>query len=231
MELGTALAAVVAAALHGRGQLVRPAKGADKQRYQNGNQRLGLLEQASAFKVRAAGLLRRYDLVRFLDQRGNEPQGNGHHHGQLMHRHMDFFQGIQQGFQTIRQSDGAGGIGHQEGSHHQQHDADHHEQSIFNALYGDPQDSPFPKVMGIRRKKNIQHTGEHNNDHQWLQTPHQRLQSHMGDLYTGCQRGDHHSIANQPLSAEEGDDIQRYQQDFGAGVQLVGNGISRKILA
>ena len=89
MELGSALAAVVAAALHGRGQLVGPPEGADEQRHQNGNQGLGLLDQAATLKVRAPGLLGRHDLVRLLDQRGNEPQGDGHHHGQLMDRHME----------------------------------------------------------------------------------------------------------------------------------------------
>ena len=41
---GAALAAVVAAALHGHRQLVGPAEGTDKQRYQNGQQGLGPLQ-------------------------------------------------------------------------------------------------------------------------------------------------------------------------------------------
>ena len=48
-----------------------------------------------AFKVRATGFLGGHDLIRLLDQRGDEPQGNAHHHGQLMHRHLDnFFRGF-----------------------------------------------------------------------------------------------------------------------------------------
>lgn len=54
---GAALAAVVAATLHSRRQLVRPAEGADEQRHQNGDQGLGLLDDIPALKVRAPGFL------------------------------------------------------------------------------------------------------------------------------------------------------------------------------
>ena len=55
MEGGAALAAVVAAALHGRGQLVGPAEGADEQGHQNGPQGPGPLEDIAGFKVRGPG--------------------------------------------------------------------------------------------------------------------------------------------------------------------------------
>ena len=231
MELGAALAAVVAAALHSRRQLVRPTEGADKQGHQNGHQRLGLLEDVPTVEVGATGLLRGHDLVRFLDQRGDEPQGNGHHHGQLVNGDMDLFQGVQQGFQSIRQADGAGGIGHQECPHHQQHDADDHEQRVFNTLHGDPEDAPLPEVVGVRGEEHIENACERDDEHQRLQAPHQRPQAHMGHLHAHGQRYRHDSVAHPALGAEQRNDVQRHQQDFRPGVQLMGAGISREILA
>ena len=38
--------------------------------------------------------------------RGDEAQGDGHHHGQLMDRHMDLFQRAQQGLQPVGEQDG-----------------------------------------------------------------------------------------------------------------------------
>ena len=73
----------------------------------------------AALKVRAPGLLGGHDLVRLLDQGGDEPQGDGHHHGQLMDRHMDLFHPAQQPLQPVGEADGAGGVGHQERAHDQ----------------------------------------------------------------------------------------------------------------
>jgi len=54
-----ALAAVVAAALHSRGQFVGPAEGADEQRHQDRQQGLGPAQEVAGLKVRTAGLRRR----------------------------------------------------------------------------------------------------------------------------------------------------------------------------
>ena len=122
----SALAARVAAALHGHRQLVRPAEGADEQRHQNRNQCLCPVNQATRLKVGASGLLCGDDLVRLLDQRGDKAKCNAHHHGELMHRHFYLFERSQHDLQRIRQRNGRGGIGEQEGTCHQHQNADNH---------------------------------------------------------------------------------------------------------
>ena len=124
---------MVAAALHGRGQLVGPAEGADEQRHQNRHQGLCLLHQIAAFKIRTPGLLGGHDLVRLLNEGGDEPQGDGHHHSQLVHRHMEAFEPAHELLQRIRQPDRAGGIGQKERAHNEQHDADDHEHRVAQA--------------------------------------------------------------------------------------------------
>ena len=103
MQGGAAFAAVVAAALHGRGQLVGPAEGADEQRHQDRHQGLGPLEDIAGFKVRAPGLLGGHDLVRLLDEGGDKAQGDGHHHGQLVDGQTQLLQRRQQALQSVRQ--------------------------------------------------------------------------------------------------------------------------------
>ena len=54
LHAGTALAAVVAAALHGQRQLIRPAERRNKQRDEDRQQRLGPLQHAARFQVGGA---------------------------------------------------------------------------------------------------------------------------------------------------------------------------------
>ena len=67
LHFRSAFAAVIAAAFHGRGQLVGPAESADEQRHQNGNQGLHPLHEAAVFKIRTTGPLSGHDLIRFFD--------------------------------------------------------------------------------------------------------------------------------------------------------------------
>ena len=71
-ELCPSLSAVVAAALHGRSQLIRPTEGRGEQRNDYGDQRLGALGQTSRGEVGAPRLLGGHDLVRLLHDGGDE---------------------------------------------------------------------------------------------------------------------------------------------------------------
>ena len=87
---------MVAAALHGHGQLVGPAERRDEERNEDGHQGLDALGEVTGIQHGAAGLLGVHDLFRFLDEGGDEPQRDGHHHSQLMHREVHLGQRAQQ---------------------------------------------------------------------------------------------------------------------------------------
>ena len=110
-ELGSALAAVIAAALHSRGELVGTAEGADEQRHKNGHHRLGPAEQIPGFKIRASGLLGGHDLVRLLDERRDEAQSDGHHHRKLMDGRVQLFERREQTLEAVGEGDRRGRIG------------------------------------------------------------------------------------------------------------------------
>ena len=165
------LAALIAPALHGRGQLVGPAEGTDEQGHQNGHQGPGPLEDIAGFKVRAPGLLGGHDLVRLLNQRGDEPQGNGHHHGQLMDGQAQLFQRRQQTLQPVRQGDGAGGIGQQEGAHDEHHNAQDHVDGGAQTLLGDMAQQPACSQRRAAGEKQVHNGREGHDDVNGLQAP------------------------------------------------------------
>ena len=75
---------MVAAGFHRHCQFTRAAERADEQRHQQGNHRLRAGEKVARLKIRTARHLRLHNLVRFLHQRGDEAERNGHHHRQLV---------------------------------------------------------------------------------------------------------------------------------------------------
>ena len=199
-------------------------------RYQQRDHSLGPLEDISGFKVRAPGLLGGHDLVRLLDQGGDKAQGNGHHHGQLVDRHMDLLQRAQQALQPVCQADGAGGIGQKERPHDEHGNAQHHEEGGLNALDGDLEDPPPPDLRA-RGIKQVQNRGKGDDEQHRLQPPHQGPGRHSGNGHTGDQHRRHQRIGHEPLCQEQGGDVYHDQDQLRSGVQLVGNGISGEILA
>src|SRR5690554_3412265 len=71
-ELRPALTAPVSPGFHGNGQFISTAKGTDEQRNQQGDQALGPLHQAAALEIGASSHLRFHDLLRLLQESGNE---------------------------------------------------------------------------------------------------------------------------------------------------------------
>ena len=169
------------------------------------------MKDISAFKIRASCLLCRHDLIRFLNQGRDKAQRNGHHHGQLVNRHPEPFQRPQQRLQSVRQPNGAGGVGHQKRTHDQKHNADNHEKRILDALFRNAKDAPFQKIRFSRCEENIQDTGKGDNDHQRLQPAHQRLEADLGYFHAHGQRGRHNHVSKQALGAEQRNDVQRDQ--------------------
>ena len=78
----SALAARVAAALHGERQLICAAERRDKQRNQYRYERLGALYKSACFKIRSARFLRVHYALDLLDKHGDKAQGERHYHGE-----------------------------------------------------------------------------------------------------------------------------------------------------
>jgi len=148
----------------------RPAEGGDKQRHQNRHQGLGPPENISGLKIRAPGLLGGHDLIRLLDESGDKPQGNGHHHAQLMDGRLDLLQKAQQRLQSVRQGDGAGGIGQQEGPHYEHHNAQQHLHRRNQALPGDVPQQPHIAHGRALGKKQVHNGCENNYDDNGLES-------------------------------------------------------------
>ena len=231
MEGRAALAAVVAAALHGGGQLVGPAEGADEQRHQNGHQGPGPAQQGAAFKVGAPGLLGGDDLVRLLDEGGDEAQGDGHHHSQLVDGETELFQGPQQALQGVGEADGAGGVGQEEGAGDQHDDAQHHGHGGADALRRDVAAQPGGAKGGAGGEKEIHHGGEQHDDVHRPQAPGQRAQRHPGKGHRHGQGQEHDAVGQGAGGVEQGHDVQHHAHQLDAGVQPVQKGVAGEELA
>ena len=103
LHLGASFAAVVAAALHRHGKVVGPAERRNEKRDQDRDKRPDALHDAAAFHIGAARLLCAHDLVGFFEQRRHKAQGNGHHHGDLMHLDMKDLQRLHDALQRVGQ--------------------------------------------------------------------------------------------------------------------------------
>ena len=100
---GAADIAAVQSALHGGSELIRTAECRDEQRHKDRDHRLGALDEVAGIEVRAAGLLRRDDLLGFFDEGRDKAQCDRHHHGQLMHRRVQLFERRKQTLESVGQ--------------------------------------------------------------------------------------------------------------------------------
>ena len=160
---------MVAAALHGHGQLVRAAEGRDEQRDQHRHQRLDALGESAIVDHGTTGFLGVHDLLGLFDQSRDEPQRNGHHHGQLMHREMNFRQRAQQILNRVRQHDGAGGVGQKARTCDQCADAHRQQDGIADALPVNFQHPDVDKRLALAGdKKQVEHRREQHDGHNRL---------------------------------------------------------------
>ena len=230
-EAGAALAPVVAAALHGHGQFVRPAESRDEQGDEDGHQRVHPLLEGARIQHGAPGFLGVHDLLGLLNEGGDEPQGNGHHHGQFMHREVELGQGPQQLLDGVGEADGAGGVGEQAGARNEGHHPHRHQHRIAHPFRVDPQKSQLQQgLAGAGDEKEIQQGGEQHDGQDGLEALENQLE---GDLAQAVQHPQHQDVQHQSQRVgghEQDDDIGHGEQQFQAGVQPVDHRIAGKML-
>ena len=221
---------MVAAAFHRQRQLIRPAERRNEQRDEDGQKRLGPLHHAAAFQVCAPCLLGGHDLIRFLDEGGDKAQRNGHHHGQLMHRQLDFFKRGKQPFDAVGEGNGRGGVGQQRGARNQAQNSDRHEYRRLDALLGDLEELPLPQgVAG--GKEQVQHRRKNDDGNHRLH----RFPDHRnGDAADEIGRKSEKNAQQQPphiIRHKQHDDIEDGKDDFGPGVHPVDGALPGEILS
>ena len=226
---GAALAAVVAAAFHRQRQLIRPAERRNEQRNENGQQRLGPLHHAAAFQVCAPCLLSGHDLVRLLDEGGDKPQRDGHHHGQLVHRQLDLLKGRQQPLYAVGEGDGRGGIGQQRGARDEAQNSDRHEYRRLDALPGDLEELPLPqRVAG--GKEQVQHRRKDDDGHHRLHGFPDHRKGNTADKIG--REAEQHAQQQAPhvIRHKQHHDVEDGKQDLDAGVHFVNGALPGEIL-
>jgi len=182
---------MVAAALHGHGQLIGTAERRDKQRDQDRHQCLDALGEGAAVQHGTAGLLGVHDLFGFLNQSRDKPQGNRHHHGQLMHRKVQLSQRAQQALDGIGQHNGAGRVGQKAGACNEGADAHSQQNGVLDALGIDVQHPEMHQRLPLPcDEEKVQHGGEEDYGHDGLQAFQNHPAGDAGDAVKQRQKAD-----------------------------------------
>ena len=231
LHAGAARAAAIAAGVHGQRQLLGPAERAHEQRHQQRHHGLGPGDEVAGLKVRAAGLLGLHDLVRLVHQRGDEAQGDGHHHGDLVGREVNDLQRPEQRLQAVRQGDGGGGQRQQLGAHHQQDQAHRHEAGHAQAGVGDAYEADVHQLVARGLEEQVQYEGEYDDEEYGLQAADQELQVDPGGRGAGQHEGGDQQKARKALGHEHDGDQGDGGQQLGARVEPVYEGFAGEILA
>ena len=148
-----------------------------------------------------------------------------------MDRHLDLLQRIQQRLQTVRQGDGRGGVGQQEGAGDQHQDPGHHENGPLKAAQSDGNDPEVHQHGAFLGEEQIQNTGKYQDQHQRLHAPDNGFYRDGGDFDGDDQEHQHNPIAAPALCQKQCHDVHHQHDQLGSGIQPVDNGIAREILA
>lgn len=89
MHFRPSFPAAIAPRFHGGRQIIGAAESGNEERHKKGHHPFGFLPQIPAGKISTAGRLGFHDPIRFLKQRRNEAERDGHHHCQFMGRHAE----------------------------------------------------------------------------------------------------------------------------------------------
>ena len=232
LQAGAAITAAVAAALHGHGQLIGAAEGRDEQRDEHRHQRLDPVQHLAGVQLGTAGFLGIHDLVGLLDQGGDEPQGNAHHHGQLVHREVQPAQRLEQLLDGIRQHNGAGGIGQQAGARDQCHHAHRHQDGIAQALGVDVQHPEVHQRLALaRNKEEVEHRGKEDDGQNGLQALGDELEGDLRHAVHGHKEHKGQRQAQRVGRGKQQDDVDDGQHQLHAGVELMHKAVAREVLA
>ena len=133
--------------------------------------------------------------------------------------------------QSVGQGDGAGGVGHEERTHDEHDDTQHHLHGGNDALPCDVAHQPHVRHRRTVGKEHIHDGGEGHDEIDRLQAPCQCLPLHTGDEDAHRQHGDHDAVGQGAFCVEQRYDVQNDAQQLRPGIQLVDKGVAGEILA
>ena len=101
----------------------------------------------------------------------------------------------------------------------------------MQALFRNPDHAPLCQGSSAGGEKQVQYAGENHDEEHRLKAPHQLADPHVRNPHADRKTQRQQSIRHNALGAEKRHDVKEHQQNLRPGVQPVGNGISREILA
>ena len=148
-----------------------------------------------------------------------------------MDRHLDDLQRIHQAFQPVRQGDGRGGVGQQEGRGDQHQNTHQHKGRTLRAAGGDGNAPEIHQHPAVLVKKQIQHAGENKDHHQRLHAPDDGFSRNGGNFDYCQQEQEQHAVGYPPGGNEKRHHVYDQNNELRSGVEAVNDGIAREILA
>ncbi len=231
LHLGPPFSAPVTPGLHGHGQVVGPSEGGHKEGHQDRDHALGPLDDVPALQICPPGDLGLHDLIRLFQKDGDEPQGDGHHHGHLMDRHMDLLQRIQKFLNAVGQRVWRGGEGHKGRPDDQVDQPDPHVHRRVQPTCRDGEDPPLPEHLPASGEKQIEKDGDQKQQHNGLQSLHNIGERHFGHTDDPHQEDGGHQIPCKIPEQKQGDQVQKGADDLHPRVQPVEDTFCRIILS
>ena len=167
LHFRSSVTASVATRFHRHSQVIGSAKGTYKERHQQRHHALYPLDDTACLKVCTPGQLRFFNLICLFHENRNKTKSYGHHHSDLMHRHMKLFERAQQTLHGICQLIGRSSQCHNGGSHNQEDKPDPHLDRKTNAFLRNGKD-PEMSQLRARCQKQIKSHGDQQKEHDAL---------------------------------------------------------------
>ena len=143
-----------------------------------------------------------------------------------MHRDMELLQGGQQTFQPVRQGDGRGGIGQQEGAGDQHKDTPDHEESALQPLGGNGQGTQAHQLHAAVGIENVQDRRKDQDEYQRLHSPHNGFWGNGGNFDTHQQEHQHQRIGDPVLGDKQRYDVHHSQNQLGSRIHPMNGGVA-----
>ena len=230
LHLRPAVSPVVAPCLHRHCQVIGSAEGGDEQRHEQRNHGLDLVDEVPGLKVRTSCHLCLHDLVRLLHEDRDEPEGDGHHHGDLVHRNVDLLQGAEHALQRIGQLVRGRGQRHQGRGDDKEDQAHCHLDGEEEAL---PRNRELPErdESPARRQEQVEQHGDEKQHHDGLHAAQNVAHGNPGEQDADRKEHTAEDVSRHGIDDEQDDDVGEGSKELDPGVQPVHDRLCLIVLA